>query len=302
MSADNPHIDPLDGLDDVELEDDELEEKSFEELVKERRRNTAEAVQEYREATGVADEGETTEKSEASHTSSDATSATVSDPTVENDGDLIKYTGVAHMDVDTTDPDEEALNELIRQAERDEIEAGMERGVSDDPVHDAIESGTRTLTDRFEKEKPLPQMEPGRQATALTKESADAINLNGIVKDAAELPQSPSSVHDTVYEKVYGEITKFVRTMYGASAVDNAVLKAVREKMATDAANRALVLRKANEDGITVDADGYDPEEGGEDATEGDEDSADGGETDAPETENDSEDVDLSGDDVDLEG
>ena len=90
MSADNPHIDPLDGLDDVELEDDELEEKSFEELVKERRRNTAEAVQEYREATGVADEGETTEKSEASHTSSDATSATVSDPTVENDGDLIK--------------------------------------------------------------------------------------------------------------------------------------------------------------------------------------------------------------------
>jgi hypothetical protein len=301
MSADNPHIDPLEGIEDVELEDDELEEKSYDELVQERRERKAKAIQQYREATGTSDEGDTTEKSEDAEASSDSLSATVSDPTVEDDGDLIKMTGIAHMDVDMSDPDTEALNDLIKQAERGEVEAGMERGVSDDPVFDSIESGTRTVTDRFEKEVPLPDMEPARQAKALAKESADAINLDGIVKDAAELPQSPTSVHDTVYEKVYGEITKFVRTMYGASAVDNDVLKMVREKMATDAANRALVLRKANEDGVTVDSPNYDkPEDGGDNEAVDEsveEESEDGGRTDAPEN----EDVDLSNEDMDLQ-
>jgi hypothetical protein len=76
----------------------------------------------------------------------------------------------------------------------------------------------------------------------------------------------------------------------------------VREKMATDAANRALVLRKANEDGVTVDSPNYDkPEDGGDNEAVDEsveEESEDGGRTDAPEN----EDVDLSNEDMDLQG
>lgn len=303
MSADNPHIGPLDGIEDVELEDDELEEKSFEELVKERREQTHEAVEEYRKATRSTDEGETTEKSEDAENESDGLSAKVRDPSVETDGDLIKYTGIAQMGVDPEDPDEEALNDLIKDAERGEIDVGMERGVSDDPVFDSIESGTRSVTDRFEKHKTVPEMAPSEQAVALAKETTEDLNIDGIVKDAANLPKTPSSVRETVYEKVYSEITKYVRTMYGVSSIDNEALKAVRDKIATDAANRACVRRKANEDGVTVDSPNYNPDEGGEDAVDQDveQESEDGGETDAPDTDGDSEDVDLSDDDLDLE-
>jgi len=92
--------------------------------------------------------------------------------------------------------------------------------------------------------------------------------------------------------------------MYGVSAIDNGVLKSVREKIATDAANRARVLRRAAEDGVTTDSPNYNPEDGGEEAVGDDtqEEAEDGGETDAPETEDDSEDVDPSGEDIDLEG
>lgn len=304
MSADNPHIGPLDGVEDVELEDDELEEKSFEELVKERRAQTHEAIEQYREATGVSDEGNITEKSEDSEDGTGELTATVSDPEVRDDGDLIKYTGIAHMGVDSTDPDEEALNDLIKDAERDEIDVGMERGVSDDPVYDSIESGTRSVTEEYEKDQPVPEMDPFDQATTLAKEATEDLHIDSIVEDAADLPKSPSAVRDEVFEKVYSEITKYVRTMYGMSEIDNQAIKSVRETIATDAANRARVLRRAAEDGVTVDSPNYNPNDGGEETVDEDvqEESEDGGETDAPQTEDDSEDVDLSEGDMDLEG
>lgn len=304
MSNDNPHISPTDGIEDVELEDDELEEKSFEELVKERRANDAEAVQQYREATGVSDE--TAGSSEVEKSDSDSTGGPVETVEVgpaENDGELIKRTGIARLGVDTTDPDEEAMRDLIKEAREDgETEIGFDKEDEDvDPVLSSIQSGTHEVREEFEKEVPLPEMEPTQQAQALAKEAAEDVNLDAIVKEAAELPKSPSAVRDQVYEKVYSDITKFVRTLYGESAVNTEVLKTVREKIATDAANRACVQRKANEDGVTVDSPNYNVSEGGEETVDTDGEEADGGETDAPETEGDSEDVDLSGD-VDLEG
>lgn len=304
MSTDNPHINPTEGIEDVELEDDELEEKSFEELVKDRREQTQEALQQYRESVGTEDGEETTEKSEDAESDSERIVSTIEEPTVETDGDLIKYTGIARMDVDITDPDEEALNELIKEAEHGEVEAGMERGLSENPVFDSLQDGTQHLTESVEKTEMVPDMEPSKQAAALAKETTEDLNIGNIVKNAAELPKSPSGVREEVYETVYTEITKYVRTMYGASSINNSVLKSVREKIATDAANRACVLRRAAEDGVTVDAEGYNPEEGGEETVDEDtqQESEEGGETDAPQTEEDSDDVDLSEDDLDLEG
>lgn len=299
--SDHPHIDPLSGIEDVELEDDEIDEKSYEELVKERRQNDAEALQSYRDATPDDSEEESSSEVEKSDTESLSESVVVDDP--KTDGELIKRTGVAMMDVDVTDPDDEAMRDLIQQKREGKDEIGFEsEEKSIDPVLDSIQNGTHEVREEFEKEAPLPEMEPTEQAAALAKEAQADLNIDSIVEEAADLPKSASSVRDQVYEKVYGDITKFVRTIYSESEINTQVLKTVRDKIATDAANRAMVRRKANEDGVTVDSPNYNPDTDGEEAVDEEvqEASEDGGQTDAPEGEGD--DVDLSDEDMDLQG
>jgi len=301
MSSDKTHFNTTDGIEDVELEDVEVDEASFDELVKQRKESTNEAVQQYRESVGVTGEGgesDEVEKSDTDESDGSVEGVTVDDPTT--DGEVIKRTGIARLGIDLEDEDDEAMRELIKDARHGDVEVGLREESSGDRTHDAIQKGTEGVRERFERDVPMSELAPGKQASTLAKEASDDVGVDSLVEEASELPKSPSAVREQVFEKVYGDITKFVRTIYSESAIDRDVLNTVREKIATDAARRAMVARKANEDGVTTDADGYNPEEGGEDATDAEE-GSDGGDTDSPKTEGDSEDVNLEGD-VDLEG
>lgn len=303
MSSDHNHINTTEGIEDVELEDEQLEEKSYEELVKERRTNTQEAVRQYREAVSSAGEGDSSNELEKSDTEAAGGSNGVEFGPAQTDGEIIKRTGIARLGVDTTDEDDEAMRDLIKQARHDEVQIGFENESSGDPAFDAIQKGTSSVRESFERDIPLTQLPSDEQASTLAKEAAEDIDLETLVKNAADLPKSPGAVREQVYERVYTDITKFVRTIYSEAEVDKDVLNTVREKIATDAARRAMVRRKANEDGVTVDSTEYEVSEDGEEAVENEtqEEATDGGETDAPKTEDDSKDVDLSDDDMDLQ-
>lgn len=301
MSSDKTHFDTTDGIEDVELEDAEVDEASFDELVKQRQETVHEAVQQYRETVGVADEGNESDSLKKSDTEqSDGPVETVAFEHAKTDGDIIKQTGIARLGVDLTDEDDEAMQELVKDARHGDVEVGLRKESSGDPTHDAISKGTQGVRERFERDVPMTELAPSEQASTLAKEASDDVGVDSLIEEAANLPKSPGAVREQVFEKVYSDITKFVRTFYGESAIDRDVLNTVREKIATDAGRRAMVARKADEDGVTRDADGYNPEEGGEDATESEE-GADGGDTDAPDTDGDSEDVDLTDDDLTLD-
>lgn len=299
MSSENVHFNTTDGIEDVELEED-LDDSTMDELIKERNASASQAVSEYREAVTGQNESPGSDVVEKSDT--DDSGGPVEDiehTPARTSGEVIKQTGIARLGVDLTDEDEDAMTELIKDAHHDDVEVGLREGQSDDPTHDAIQKGTSGVRERFERDIAVVDLSPSEQATTLAKEAAEDVGIASLVQEASQLPKSPTAVREQVYEKVYTDITKFVRTIYSENAVDRDVLNTVREKIAGDAARRAMVARKANEDGVTVDAEGYDPEDGGMEVIE--DEGTDGGETDAPTTENDSEDVNLEGD-VDLSG
>lgn len=230
-------------LDDVEIEDDDVHEKSMDELTKE-------YGQEARDVAGEIDltsdpaigGGSDLEESDVSPGGS------VDVPTneVSDDESLIKRTGMARFDVDSgPTEDEKALAELSKAEQAgEEVEAGL-REDFDTQSYVTDTFAKAHGEDSGEVVEDVSEMNKADQAEHLAEQIAESVDVDKIAKRAANLPKTTEQSKEAAEQAVYEEITKFAKTMYSEGEIAKDALEAVRDRFATRAGRVAKALSAA---------------------------------------------------------
>jgi len=222
-------------IDDVELEDDDIQEKSVEELVDEAGSEAREAIESFEEVPG--DGGAELDKADPNS----GDEIEVPGKEVDTDEELIKRVGMGHFDVDTGPTEaEQQLDELAEKS--DEVEPAL-REEDVDPRTYVTDTFAKTAPESDEDDvAKVADMDPQEQAEHLAKEVAEVVDVSNIAEKAADLPRSNDDVAKVAKQSTYKEITKFVEAVYEDDEIDKSVLETVRSKFVTRAGRTAKVL------------------------------------------------------------
>lgn len=224
-------------IEDVELEDENLD-KSVDELIEEQQSERSEVVAKWFQddtTDGAEEDGDPIEKAD---TDDEDDPLEVTAP--RTDGELIKRVGIAQFGVDTTDPDKEALDDLVNKAEFGEVEIGLEGPNTGDAALDAVASAG-VPTDLEKESLPIEKLSPEEQATKLASDVVDDLELGKLAEKGAQLHLSPDDIRKRVQSKAAADITKYVDTIYGIDNLNREAFKQVRDRLSTDVGNAAKV-------------------------------------------------------------
>ena len=210
---------------DVELEDDQIEKHSLEELI----------AQQNDVDTSVAHSGIDINDPSDLHTD---------DTPISKDRDHIRSIGISMFGVDATDPDVKALERAISQTNNDSIDKAFTAHTTDeDVVASALTAGIGENPSSLSKstDGDLSSLTTEEQAIALVEDVRSNLDLLAKTEAYAKSNSPPEKIEEITYENIYSVVKNYCETVHPSNSLEKTAVTVVADQIAQHCSTLARI-------------------------------------------------------------